>query len=167
MINKSQIAASMARECDICKHLHEKLTPAAYSFKPSEKQRGTVELLQYVAICGIAAIQSLYQSNWKVFGDYYARVKDLKPEDFPAAMDRQKQEIHEFFDGITEHTLETRDALLPVGGTQLLGQAILDLPFKWLPAYKLQLFLYAKMTGSTEIGTVNAWMGMDWKPSKS
>lgn len=165
MINKSQIAASMARECDICKHVYEKLTPAAYSFKPSEKQRTTVELLQYIAICGIAGIQSLHQSNWKVFGEYRARVAEMKPDEFPAAMDRQKKEIHEYFDQITEHTLETQDARLPIGGTQALGQAILDLPFKWLPAYKLQLFLYAKMTGSSEIGTSNAWMGIDWKPA--
>jgi hypothetical protein len=79
-------------------------------------------------------------------------------------MDRQKKEIKEFFDSVTERDLETRDATLPIGGTQLLGLAILDLPYKWLPAYKLQLFLYAKATGTSDIGTANAWMGIDWKP---
>lgn len=65
----------------------------------------------------------------------------MKAEEFPAAMDLQKREIKEFFDTVTERELETRDAALPAGGTALLGQAILDLPFKWLAAYKLQLFL--------------------------
>ena len=88
---------------------------------------------------------------------------EQKPVVLSVPMDLQKQEIKAFFDSVTERELETKDALLPVGGTQLLGQAILDLPFKWLAAYKLQLFLYAKATGSADIGTANAWMGIDWK----
>ncbi len=165
MISKDQIAASMARECDISKHLHTKLTVKSYGYKPTEGQRTTIELLQYLSICGIAGIQSLHQSSWKVFGEYRKRSADLKPEEFPAAMDRQKKEIHDYFASITEHTLESQDAMLPIGGTQALGMAILDLPFKWLAAYKMQLFLYAKATGASEIGTANAWMGIDWKPA--
>ena len=163
MISKDQIAASMMFECDVAKHLHTKLTPAVYDYKPSPKQRTTTELLRYLSICGIAGIQSLYQSDWKAFNKYVERSAAMKAEDFPAAIDLQKREIKEFFDSVTERDLETRDAKLPVGGTQLLGQAILDLPFKWLPAYKLQLFIYLKANGAEELNTANAWMGMDWK----
>jgi hypothetical protein len=163
MINKEEIAASMMFECDVAKHLHGKLTPKSYDYKPSEGQRSTLELLQYLSICGIAGIQSLYQSDWKVFGTYRERASKVTAEGFPAAMDLQKKEIKEFFHSVSERDLETKDALLPIGGTQLLGRAILDLPLKWLAAYKLQLFLYAKATGVTEINTANAWMGIDWK----
>lgn len=163
MLSKEQIAASMARECDICKHVFEKLPASSYSYRPTPKQRSTVELLRYLSICGIAGTQSLAQSNWKVFREYVARTGEMVAEEFPAMMDRQKHELNQFFHSITERELETQDALLPIGGTQLLGQAILDLPFKWLPAYKLQLFLYAKANGVTQIGTSNAWMGIDWK----
>lgn len=163
MISKDQIAASMMFECDVAKHVHTKLTPQSYDYKPTDGQRNTLELLRYLSICGIAGIQSLYQSNWKTFSTYTERASKMTADAFPAAMDLQKQEIKAFFDSVTERDLETKDALLPIGGTQLLGQAILDLPFKWLPAYKLQLFLYAKATGATDIGTANAWMGLDWK----
>ena len=163
MISKDQIAASMIFECDVAKHLHSKLTPASYDYKPTPGQRTTLELLRYLSVCGIAGIQSLYQSNWKAFSGYTDRSSKMTAEEFPAAMELQKQEIKAFFDSVTERDLETKDALLPVGGTQLLGQAILDLPFKWMAAYKLQLFLYAKATGTSEINTANAWMGMDWK----
>ena len=163
MISKEQISASMLFECDVAKHVHTKLTPESYDYKPTGGQRSTLELLRYLSICGIAGIQSLYQSDWKVFSKYVERSANMKAQEFPAAMDLQKTEIKEFFHSVTERDLETRDALLPVGGTQLLGQAILNLPFKWLPAYKLQLFLYAKSTGVSDINTANAWMGMDWK----
>ncbi len=163
MISKDQIAASMMFECDVAKHVHTKLTPQSYDYKPTAGQRNTLELLRYLSICGIAGIQSLYQSNWKTFSTYTERASKMAAEEFPASMELQKQEINSFFDSVTERDLETKDALLPIGGTQLLGQAILDLPFKWLPAYKLQLFLYAKATGTADIGTANAWMGIDWK----
>lgn len=163
MINKDQIAASMMFECDVAKHLHGKLRPQSYDYKPTDGQRSTLDLLRYLSVCGIAGIQSLFQSNWKTFGKYTERAAKMSAEDFPAAMDLQKKEIKEFFNSVTERDLETRDAALPIGGTQLLGQAILDLPFKWLAAYKLQLFLYAKSTGVSDINTANAWMGIDWK----
>ncbi len=163
MISKDQIAASMMFECDVAKHLHTKMTPAAYDYKPAGNQRSALEVLRYLSICGIAGIQSLYQSDWKAFSKYVERSSGMKGEEFPAAMDLQKREIKEFFNSVTERDLETRDAKLPVGGTELLGKAILDLPFKWLPAYKLMLFHYLKTTGSEELNTANAWMGMDWK----
>ena len=163
MLSKDQIAASMMFECDVSKHLHGKLTRQSYDYKPTDGQRSTLELLRYLAVCGIAGIQSLYQSDWKAFGKYTERSATMTAEEFPAAMDLQKQEIKDFFHSITERDLETRDAILPVGGSQLLGQAILNLPFKWLPAYKLQLFLYAKATGAADLNTANAWMGIDWK----
>lgn len=163
MISKEQIAASMMFECDVAKHLHTKLTPASYDYKPTSGQRSTIELLRYLSVCGIAGIQSLYTSDWKTFSKYTERASAMKAEEFPAAMDLQKREIKEFFESVTERDLETKDAKLPAGGTQLLGQAILDLPFKWLPAYKLLLFNYAKATGTLDINTANAWMGMDWK----
>jgi hypothetical protein len=166
MITKTQIAAEMGRECDISKHVFSKLPAVSYDYKPTPEQRTTTELLRYLSICGIAGIRSLDESNWKVFGEYVARVAEMKPEDFPAAMDRQKAEIKAFFDSVSEQTLETRDAGLPLGGTLKLGEAILALPFKWIPAYKLQLFLYAKSCGCSSIGTANAWMGIDWKPPK-
>ena len=163
MITKSQIAAEMGRDCDIAKHVFSKLPAESHDYKPTPEQRSTTELLRYLAICGIAGIRSLDASNWKVFGEYVARVADMKPEDFPAAMDRQKAEILAFFDSVTEETLETKDAKLPLGDTMKLGPAILGLPFKWIPAYKLQLFLYAKSCGCSTINTANAWMGIDWK----
>lgn len=163
MINKDQIAASMLFECDVAKHLHTKLTAEAYEYKPTGGQRSTLDLLRYLSVCGIAGIRALHESNWKAFGRFTDRAATMKAESFPDAMDLQKREIKEYFDSVSERDLETKDAALPIGGTQLLGQAILDLPFKWLPAYKLQLFLYAKATGASEIGTANAWMGIDWK----
>ena len=62
-------------------------------------------------------------------------------------MTRQKQAIEQFFASTSEATLETKEAKMPGGGTLPLGAGIINGPLKWLAAYKLQLFLYAKATG--------------------
>jgi hypothetical protein len=163
MIRKEQLAAGMMHECDVCLHLFGKLSPEAYDYRPSPHQRTTTELLQYLAICGIAGMECMAARDWKRFGEFRARTHDMRPEDFPAFMQRQKAEIREFFAAMTEDRLETQEAPLPGGGTLPLGAAILNGPFKWIAGYKLQLFLYAKATGASDIGTANAWAGMDWR----
>ncbi|HXC24902.1 MAG TPA: hypothetical protein VNU46_03230 [Gemmatimonadaceae bacterium] len=161
MITKDQLAASMLRECDIIQHLFTKLGPDALTYRPSPAQRTTLELLRYLSICGTAGIRCMSEANWKLFSGFAERAKEMTAEEFPAAMQRQSEEIAAFFASVSEETLETQEAPLP-GGTMLpLGLAILNGPFKWLASYKLQLFLYAKAAGAVEIGTANAWAGAD------
>ena len=93
MITRDQLASGMLRECDICKHLFTKLTPAAYGYRPSPTQRTTLELLRYLVIIGIGGIRCMAENNWKLLGEHSARVKEMPADGFPAAMDRRKREI--------------------------------------------------------------------------
>ncbi|MFN2635722.1 MAG: hypothetical protein ABR585_01670 [Gemmatimonadaceae bacterium] len=163
MITREHIAGGMTRECDICIHLFEKLGPDAFDYRPSEGQRSTLELLRYLSGCGIGGLRALAGSNWKLFGQTLERTKDMPPQGFPSAMKTQRREIEEFFATTSEETLATQMAPTLPSGTMPLGAAILWGPFKWLAAYKLQLFLYAKATGAHDIATANAWAGIDWK----
>ena len=163
MITRDQLAWSLTRECDITLHLFGKLTPAAYGYRPSPGQRDTVELLRYLAVCAIGGIRWFDSGSVDTWREHVARVSDMPPERFAVEMERQKSEILAFFAATTEETLATKEARLPTGDRMPLGAAIINGPLKWLTAYKLQLFLYAKATGATEIGTANAWAGIDWK----
>jgi hypothetical protein len=166
MITKDQLAASMLRECDIVIHLHSKLPAGALDYRPSEGQRSTLELLRYLAICASAGIRCMKESNWKLFAEHVERVKEMTADEFPAAMERQKQEIADFFAATSEETLATQEAPVPGGAIMPLGAAILNGPLKWLAAYKMQLFLYAKAAGATELKTPNLWRGSDPAPPK-
>ncbi len=165
MITKDQLAASMLRDCEVILHLYTKLTPADADYRPSEKQRSTLDLLRYLSICATASLDCLVHADWKRFAAFGDRVKEMSFEGFPAAMEQQKTEIAAFFAGVSEATLETQDAPLPGGrGQSTLGLAILNGPQKWLAAYKMQLLLYAKACGHAELGTSNVWGGMDMPP---
>jgi hypothetical protein len=164
MITKEQAAQSLARECDIIIHLFTKLSPEAYDYQPSPEQRTTLALLRYMAVCASAGIHCMVHADWKRFATYSDRVKEMPASEFPAAMARQKQEILDFFASVSEETLLTQEAPMPGGGILPLGAAILNGPGKWLSAYKMQLFLYAKASGATALKTSNLWRGTDPKP---
>jgi hypothetical protein len=164
MITKEQFARSAARECDIIVHLFSKIPPDAYAYQPSPQQRTTLDLLRYISICASASIHCMVHKDWKLFAAFRERVKEMPASEFPAAMERQKQEILEFLDSVSEETLATQEAPMPGGMMLPLGMAVLEGPLKWLTAYKMQLFLYAKASGATELKTSNLWRGTDPAP---
>ena len=162
VINKDQLLAAMTYECDVAIHLHSKLTPKAAEYRPSPDQRSTLELLRYLSICGIAGTTSMVKGDWKLFAAFRERSAAMPIGEFPAAMRKQKEELIALFGSLTEEQFTKQEAPLPGGTmTQPLGVAILNAPLKWLAAYKLELFVYAKASGAHDIGTTNAWRGMD------
>ncbi|HEU4569931.1 MAG TPA: hypothetical protein VFS07_05110 [Gemmatimonadales bacterium] len=161
MITKAQFLASLQHECDVAVHLHTKLSPDSFGYRPSPTQRTTLELLQYLGTIGIGAATCMVAGDWKRFAPFTERAKQMRAEEFPAAMARQKEELTALIEGLTDAQLATQMAPMPAGGEMPLGAALLNGPLKWLTAYKLQLFLYAKATGATNIGTSNAWGGVD------
>jgi len=163
MITKQQLADSFIHECDVCLHLATKLSDEGMRYQPSEQQRTSLDLLRYLSICAIAGMQCMAANDWTLFTGYQARVKDMTADQFPAAMQQQKAEIQQFFDNITEAELETRQSALPgVADHKIpLALALMNGPLKWLTAYKMQLFLYAKAASAPEIGTPNVWRGRD------
>lgn len=165
MITKDQFAQSLARECDIIVHLFSKIAPDAYDYRPSPEQRSTLELLRYVAIFASAGIDCMLHKDWKRFGEHRERVKEMSAAEFPAAMERQKQEILGVFASVSEEALRSQEAPMPGGAMLPLGLAIMEGPLKWMAAYKMQLFLYAKASGATELKTSNLWRGVEPKPA--
>lgn len=164
MITKDQLCAAMTKECDIAVHLFSKLPPDSYDYRPGPNQRSTTELLRYMSLCATAGIESMEKSNFKLFGEIMARNTDMKPEDFPAEMQKQKAGIEKYFSGLSEEKLENQESMIPGGGKAPLQVALLNGPLKWLTGYKLQLFMYAKASGNGTIGTANMWGGFDWPP---
>ncbi len=166
MINKQTLCDSMIHDCNVSKHLYSKLGPGAMDYRPTPGQRSTLELLRYLAACGSGAVASMASNDWDTYAKYSAPVKEMSGDAFPAAMEQQVTDLQKLFDSVSDEDFATKEAPMPGGGTMPLGQAILHGPAKWLTAYKMQLFLYAKAAGARDIGTVNAWVGMDPPPKE-
>src|SRR5262245_57808347 len=155
MLDKNDLRDVMLKDCDICLHLYGKLPQGALDYRPSPYQRSTLELLRYLTYCGIAGARCLVEGKWDSFTPAADRASDMPASEFPAAMERQKRELTEFFERLTDEQFSTHMTKVPTGATVTLGQGLLQAPVRWLTAYRMQLFLYAKAAGNRELGTAN------------
>ena len=161
MITKKQLIASFEHECAIIKHLFSKLSAEQMNFKPAPEMRDTLHLLRYLAACGVGPVKGAVTGNFELMNAHFADAKSLTADQFLAAMDREAAGIREALAEIPEAEFLTREVTFPWGAHDKLGMALVNGPLKFLTAYRMQLFLYAKMSGCKELNTANCWAGID------
>lgn len=160
MFPKEWVAESIAKDCRITIHLYRKIPHTLYDWRPSPQQRSVGELLRYLSVCAISGLKA-YREPEKGWRDVYtAQAKEMDLSQFGDYMEHQANEVLEFFRDLTDEELATKEVRQPSGDVVKLGEAILNSPFKQLPAYKMQLFLYAKANG-IQVSTPNLWRGVD------
>ncbi len=160
-MNKDQLLKSMLHEINVAKHLFVKLPVGSYDFRPTPGQRSTTELLRYLTYCGIGIAKAAYTGSFEAVKPYSAAAAQISPAEFPAAMDRQAAALKEFLTGIPDAEFENRDVSLPPIMVGKLGEALVNASLKFLAAYRMQLFLYAKMAGAKDLDTWDCWRGME------
>ncbi len=161
MLTREELIEEIVLECAVAKHLYTKLNPADADYRPSPGQRSTLELLRYLAICGSSSAYHIATGDEHGARDRYTSTANMAFEEFPEAMDRQIEELRAVIGAVPEADLTTRTAPHPDGNEYPLGLMFVKMPLKWLTAYRMQLFLYAKANGAEEINTVNNWVGRD------
>jgi hypothetical protein len=162
VMTKPELVSALQNEVRILLHLASKIDPAKGDYRPTPKQRSTIELLKYLSMMGpvlvraaragafdgaawtaaeqAAAAQSYEQTIAAIaaqHGTYAALLADVSDDDLRA-------EIDPFGAGKS-----TRGAFLV---TQVLCGCA---------AYRTQLFLYLKACGREELGSMNLWAGID------
>lgn len=164
MLSKDQFLAMVDDETRILKHLHGKLSSAHAGYRPSPQQRSTLELLRYLSMCGTAAARAMVDNGWTAYAAIKERADGMTFEQFPEALDRQSAEIRAILGDLTEADLSDRTATYPTGEVLPLGFALVMSVARWLTAYRMQLFLYAKATDAPDLNTANLWGGRDPQP---
>lgn len=159
MLTKNELLESILEECDICKHLHSKLPPGGLDYRQSASQRSNLEILRYLSFCGIGGALAMIDGNWDGYQELAARSQELSADDFPAAMDRQKEALKEKFAALSDADL-SREATHPMGHKLKLSRALLEISLKWMTGYRMQLFLGAKAAGNDELWTPDCWAGV-------
>ncbi len=161
MLNKNDILESILTDIRITKHLLTKVPDGAMDYRPSPDQRSTLELLRYMSFCAIGGAHALYDGEWTKYKEWAERCDSLKPEEIDGALDRHAQALTSWFEGLSSDDFDTRLATTPLGEEFTLGRALIEMPLKWMTAYRMQLFLYAKQSGNKDIWTPNCWGGID------
>ncbi len=163
MYTREEIWSSFVNEFRIIKHLAEKIPAGKEHHKPTEKQRTTLELLQYISRMGKGILRAILESNAEGFTRYTEASQGVTVENFQIAIDEQVREMKELFDLLTDEELAKELTLW--GMTEKKSMFVLN-ALKMVTAYKMQLFLYIKASGNESIGTSNLWAGMDMPSPK-
>lgn len=164
MIDKQTILDSMLKEITCVKHLHTKVRPGTENWRPAEGQRSVLELLRYLSFCGFGPIKSAVTGDWDSGKARVEAAAKLSLGDIPAALDRQANELRSLFSEIPVEDFLGKKVARPGSDPLPLGRFLLDSAFKYLPAYKIQLFLYLKQQGVPNLVTANLWRGHDATP---
>ncbi len=166
MFNKEQFIHSVRMEANICKHLYEKIPADSLSWRPTPSQRSVLELLQYLAACCVVPTQNILKNDWSQVRDTLAQYQSLPAEDFPDMMDKQVREVEKLLQPYSDQELLDMKTSTPMGTESAVGSCLVNLPLKFLAAYRMQLFLYLKLLGVENLSTSNLWAGMD-RPQQS
>lgn len=170
-MTKQQILDSIQEEHTILKHLFSKVKPEHLAYSPGEKMRDTEALLRYITYCAVAtinwydvALNNLDKEN--AFQKYVDKADAMDIQKFPEALDEQHAEVAKILSNYSDDDLLTKKVNRIAGNECALEEAIVNSSLRYLTAYRMQLFLYLKQNGQTELSTYNCWVGMDKPPKK-
>ena len=161
MLSKDDVLRMILEECDICLHLYGKVPAGGMDYRPTPGQRSTLELLRYLSHCALGGTRAMAEGNWDGYREGADAAASMTANDFPARMEAQKQALTVYLGDLTQEDVETRTATTPIGQEMRLEEALVQLPLKWMVAYRMQLFLHAKQAGNADIWTADCWAGVD------
>jgi hypothetical protein len=161
MITRDQLLQSMRHETKIIQHLATKVPAGQLDWRPTPKQRSTIELMRYLTNCAIVPVTAMISGNWDHAEAMEKASESVAPEGFAAAMAAQMDAVEKAIRAVPEADFLTKPAAMPWGTPTILGISLVDCGLKPLVAYRMQLFLYAKESGAADIGPANCWVGVD------
>ena len=165
MLTKAQLLASMRHETHVIRHLASKAKPEMLDWRPTPVQRSLIELLRYMARMAIVPAVAVVKGGWDHAEAMEAETASMPLEDFGRQMQVQIERLDALLDGVDEKTAATDPAVLPWGTPTTVGAAFIDMVLKPLVAYRMQLFLYLKQAGLSELGPAQCWVGVDPPPA--
>ncbi len=161
MFSKSNFLDSLELETNICKHLHSKIDADNLDYKPTDGQRTMLELLQYLSGCLYVPTRCLIENDWSCAGECMKKSAEVTLDNFCDRMDEQLAAVKELVLPLTDSDFAGKETSFPTGAKAILGPALINFTLKFSAAYRMQLFLYIKATGRSELNTLNCWFGID------
>ena len=161
VLTKSELLTALHKEVGILVHLAHKLDHTSTHYRPTEKQRSSLELLRYLSVMGPTLVEAAKNGGFDP-AVWQTRMKHAETLDLAGvikAIEGQKETYAKLLQGMPDE--EFRKPLEMFGNSSSKGAFIVNLVLGGCAAYRTQLFLYLKSTGRHELGTLNLWQGVD------
>jgi hypothetical protein len=161
VLTKAELLASLQHEVRILLHLTEKIDRDAINYRPTSKQRSTLELLQYLSFMGPALIRyAIGHADMTAWGPAKAEADARNFDQTVAAIARQKDEYEKLLAALPDNAFRAEIKNFD-GSSTSAGAFIVRYVLGGCAAYRTQLFVYLKACGREELTTRNLWAGVD------
>jgi hypothetical protein len=161
VLTKFELIGSLQNEVRVLLHLASKIDRGKLDYRPSPKQRSTLELLQYLTIMGPVLIEAAKAGSFDG-AKFGAALQAAGARDFDqtvAAIAAQRDLYSSLLGTLSDADFRTEIEMF--GNKSSRGAFLTNLVLCGCAAYRTQLFLYLKACGREELGTMNLWAGMD------
>lgn len=162
VLTKQELIASLQNEARILVHLAGKVDPASRDYRPTPKQRSTIELLKYMSIMGPQLVMAARAGGFDP-AVWTAAQQQAEARDWDqtvAALAKQGDEYARLLEPWTDADFRGEMDMFGRGKTTK-GAFIVNMVIAGHAAYRTQLFCYLKSCGREELSTMNLWAGMD------
>jgi len=162
VLTKAELISSLQNEVRILLHLASKVDRAKLDYRPTPKQRSTIELLRYLSMMGPTLVKytmtSSQDPNWWADAEKAANARDF--DQTVSAIAAQHADYATLLAGASDADFGVEVDSFTVGKISR-GSMLVNLVLCGCAAYRTQLFLYLKACGRDELGTTNLWAGTD------
>lgn len=165
VLTVEELVSALQHEVRILVHLAGKVDLAQLDYRPTPKQRSTLELLRYMAILGPTQIPMIREGAFTRAGmsaawtPAEARARSMDFHQTAAAIQALSGQYSELLSDWTEDELRGKIELF--GRQASRGSLLVTLILNAHAAYRTQLFCYLKACGREELNTMNLWGGVD------
>jgi len=164
VLSKSELISSLQKEIRVLLHLATKIDDSMLDYRPTPKQRSTIELLRYLSMMGPMMIKYGLDKDTSFDRDaWMAASQAAEKRDFDqtvAAIAGQSDEMTALLADVPDADFQSE--ITTFDGNKLTrGSYLVNSVLGGFAAYRMQLFLYLKACGRDELGSSNLWNGAD------
>ncbi len=165
VLTKAELIAALQDEVRILLHLTGKVDPAMSDYRPTPVQRSTSELIKYLSFMGPTIVKGAIDGTFDETA-WEAAKKRAAAGSLQDAVEAIRAHGTTYASLLGDLTDDDLRAEIEVFGEKTSRGAFL---VRWVlsgcAAYRMQLFLYLKACGQSELGTMNLWAGVDAPPT--
>jgi hypothetical protein len=161
VLTKPELIGSLQHEVHILLHLAGKIDRTKLDYRPTPKQRSTLELLKYLSFMGPVLAEAIARDAFDPAG-WTAAEQAAAARDFDqtlAAIAAQREGYARILGAMSDADLRTEMEMF--GQKSSKGALLVNMLLCSCAAYRTQLFLYLKACGREELTTMNLWAGVD------
>jgi hypothetical protein len=161
VLTRSELIAALQNEARILLHLTGKVDRAKLDYRPTPKQRSTIELLKYLSVMGPRWLQYVKSGTFDATA-WTAAEQAAEARDFDqtvAAIAAHAETYATLLADVSDADLRAELQVTGVATTR--GALIVTYVLCESAVYRMQLFLYLKACGREELSTWNLRAGVD------